>query len=209
MSEERLAIIVPYRNRRMHLRMFGPHMKQRLPKADIFIIEQNGNEPFNRGKLLNVGFLYAKDYDYYCFHDIDMLPIKSDYSYPIGPTLLATQASQFKFKMPFPEYFGGVILFRRHDYIQCNGHSNLFIGWGGEDNELYDHITKRCGMKIYYRQCMYNSLHHTRKVDTEQYQNNLAKWRAGRQEEDGLTHCVYSIVSEYQFKEYKVITVDI
>ena len=43
----------------------------------IFVIEHKIMEkPFNRGWLLNVGFEISKKqgYDYFCFHDVDMLP---------------------------------------------------------------------------------------------------------------------------------------
>ena len=41
----------------------------------IFIINQVGTDPFNRAKLLNVGFVEAlKHYDWECFvfHDVDL-----------------------------------------------------------------------------------------------------------------------------------------
>ena len=41
----------------------------------IFIVNQVGEDPFNRAKLLNVGFMEAlKLYDWQCFvfHDVDL-----------------------------------------------------------------------------------------------------------------------------------------
>ena len=44
-------------------------------------IEQADDKPFNRGKLLNVGYTLACDNgcDYFVFHDVDMLPEDVDY----------------------------------------------------------------------------------------------------------------------------------
>ena len=94
---KRLAIVVPYRNRAEHLKSFVPHMsayfqQDKLDRAipiSIHIIEQNGNAPFNRGKLLNAGFMLARDAaDYFSFHDIDYLPIWADYSWSATPARL-------------------------------------------------------------------------------------------------------------------------
>ena len=41
----------------------------------IFVINQVGNDPFNRAKLLNVGFIEALklyDWDCFVFHDVDL-----------------------------------------------------------------------------------------------------------------------------------------
>ena len=46
----------------------------------IFVINQVGNDPFNRAKLLNVGFIEALklyDWDCFVFHDVDLGKINS------------------------------------------------------------------------------------------------------------------------------------
>lgn len=134
-----MGIIVPYRNREEHLAKFLPHMEKYLKDSDyqIFIIEQSDDKPFNRGKLLNVGFAFAKaSCDYVCFHDVDMLPLKADYSFPEAPTHLATAVEQFNFEMPYPTYFGGVTLFNIQDFELVNGYANEYWGWGAEDDDL-------------------------------------------------------------------------
>ena len=82
----KLGVIVPYRERPNQLKIFLQHIKNYLSNNEItyeiIIVEQTEKNNFNRGKLLNIGFLKAEELgcDYVVFHDIDMLPIDADYS---------------------------------------------------------------------------------------------------------------------------------
>ena len=71
----KLGIIVPYRKRPGHLRKFRESIESYLKDQDyeLIVVEQNDDLPFNRGKLLNIGFQQAirKQCDYVVFHDID------------------------------------------------------------------------------------------------------------------------------------------
>lgn len=203
----RLGFVVPYRDRAAHLREFIPHYQRRFRNAKIFIIEQADNSPFNRAKLINVGFLeFNQEFDYFAIHDVDLLCTKGDYSYCENPTQLATHAEQFRYKMPFKEYFGGVTLFNNNDFVTCNGFSNLFEGYGGEDESMYATVLK-CGLKISYRDCWYHSLHHTRKIDKELHAKNVALLKKGRSKDDGLAHCTYTILSKEELQGYTKLKV--
>lgn len=37
----------------------------------------------------------------------------------------------------YEELIGGVLNVPREDFIRVNGHSNLYWGWGAEDDDLY------------------------------------------------------------------------
>ncbi len=77
--EKVLGIVVPYRDRESHLVRFLPHMQQFLKeiKHKIVIVEQHDDKPFNRAKLMNIGYDHLKnECDYFCFHDVDLLPIE-------------------------------------------------------------------------------------------------------------------------------------
>ena len=58
--DKRLAIIVPYRDRRKQLDIFIPHMDSFLEEKgidyQIIVAEQRDDRPFNRGKLCNIVF---------------------------------------------------------------------------------------------------------------------------------------------------------
>lgn len=140
----KLGVIVPYRNRKSHLSKFKKEISKYLNTNNILfeliIVEQIDDKPFNRGKLLNIGFVEAKKLkcSYVVFHDVDMLPIDVDYSYSDIPIHLATKF--IPNKQIFENYFGGVTIFPIELFEKINGYPNDFWGWGFEDDELF----KRC-----------------------------------------------------------------
>lgn len=141
----KLGIIVPYRNRESHLQKFTKETEKFLKSKnidfEIIIVEQNDDKPFNRGKLLNVGYIKAKSLgcDYIVFHDVDMIPIDVDYTYSEVPLHLATnfELEYEKAKnLQFDDYFGGVTMLSNSVFEKVNGYSNLYWGWGFEDDDL-------------------------------------------------------------------------
>ena len=142
----KLGIVVPYRKRPGHLRKFRDAISTYLKDTqyELIIVEQNDDLPFNRGKLLNIGFQQAtrKLCDYVVFHDIDMLPIDVDYSYSDVPIHLATGFSNSDREI-FDTYFGGVTLFPVDLFKKVNGYSNEYWGWGFEDDDLLMRLTEQ------------------------------------------------------------------
>lgn len=163
----RLAIVVPYRNRLEHLRTFIPHMAlyfagdklDRLIEWTIVVVEQDGDGPFNRGLLKNVGFdLVQGDADYVVFHDVDYLPIWADYGFPDRPARLIWHG--LSYTEDRDRFFGGVVAFSVEDFRAVNGYPNGYWGWGMEDVEL----RARCdlaGLAIDRRDGTYRSLPHS------------------------------------------------
>ena len=142
----KLGIIVPYRKRPGHLRKFRQSIKSYLKDQDyeLIVVEQADDLPFNRGKLLNIGFEYAvrKQCDYVVFHDVDMLPIDVDYSYSDVPIHLANGFTNSDREI-FDTYFGGVTLFPIDLFKKVNGYSNEYWGWGFEDDDLLMRLTEQ------------------------------------------------------------------
>jgi hypothetical protein len=146
MSRKKLGIIVPYRDRPGQVRNFVKEINQYFATIikdfsyQIYIVEQGDKKEFNRGKLLNIGFISAEkdSCDYVIFHDIDMLPYNVDYSYNDFPLQLANkfEASSTFSRTINDDYFGGVTLFPVRDFRKINGYSNRYRGWGFEDNDL-------------------------------------------------------------------------
>jgi predicted glycosyltransferase involved in capsule biosynthesis len=199
-----MAIVVPYRDRKEHLAEFLPHMEKYLHEVphQIYIVEQDPEKPFNRGKLLNIGYALAKQKAaYVCFHDVDMLPLRADYSYPETPTHLAEAAEQFNFEMPYPTYFGGVTLFNINDFTLANGYSNEYWGWGAEDDDLH-HRCLHAGLAIQHRKGVFKSLDHRRPIDNDPFVlanlDRLEEYLYGPDEvpEEGLKTLGYTLLEE-------------
>lgn len=155
---KRLNIVVPYRAREQHLRRFVPAVRAYFArdKVDrdipyrVLVIEQENGLPFNRGALLNIGFLLGRDdSDYTSFHDVDYLPIWADYSYVDTLTPILWFGANVRPIVPGrPEtlylcpdlntFFGGVVLVPNSGFERVNGCANQYWGWGYEDNDLAD-----------------------------------------------------------------------
>jgi N-terminal region of glycosyl transferase group 7 len=80
-AEQRLALIICYRNREQHLKMFldniHPFLKKQFLDYTIFLVNQHGSDQFNRAALFNVGYIEAMKlypFDCFIFHDVDLLP---------------------------------------------------------------------------------------------------------------------------------------
>ena len=213
---EFLSIIVPYRDREEHLRKFTPFMENSdfLSGIDfeILIVEQEEGKPFNRGKLLNVGAIESIKATYYCFHDVDMLPLISDYSSVSDPTHLAAEAEQFGYKLPYQGYFGGVTLFDKHSFIKVNGYSNNYCGWGAEDDDIMFRCVSK-GVRTTRKNGKYRSLSHERQILQDLYRENLRKFfelknggidteaTSKKIQSDGLTTLDYKVLEEKNLSE--------
>ena len=140
-----VAIIVPYRDRSQQLVVFLRHLHPFLRKQElhyrIYIVNQVDKNKFNRAMLFNVGYTEAlKDFPWDCFifHDVDLLPEddRNLYNCPDNPRHMSVAVDKFKYKLPYKQIFGGVAAIRTDQFKKLNGFSNLFWGWGGEDDDM-------------------------------------------------------------------------
>ena len=177
-------------------------MRKHLAGSDfhIYIIEQEQGKPFNRGKLANVGFkLLPIDFTHFCIHDVDMLPIDADYLLTDDINHMATQVEQFNYKMPYPDYFGGVTVFPVDTYAIINGFNNEFWGWGAEDDDLLDRV-KSEGYQVVRYNNQFKSLKHKHALETEDNRKlhrknsqKLIAHRALKRYDDGLQNCEFTV----------------
>uniref|UniRef100_A0A8C8BN84 Beta-1,4-galactosyltransferase n=1 Tax=Otus sunia TaxID=257818 RepID=A0A8C8BN84_9STRI len=143
----KVAILIPFRNRYEHLPVLFRHLipmlqRQRLQFA-FYVVEQAGNQPFNRAMLFNVGFREAmKDLDWDCliFHDVDHIPENDRNYYGCGqmPRHFAAKLDKYMYLLPYNEFFGGVSGLTVQQFQKINGFPNAFWGWGGEDDDLWN-----------------------------------------------------------------------
>jgi hypothetical protein len=147
--KERIAILIPMRNRQENLNNFLIYMHYYLQKQmksyKIFVIEQINDDKilFNKGRLYNMGFKYIIDneleWEFNCFilHDIDLLPLNFNLEYSCAdmPKHMSIYVKRLSDDSLSPHYrflTGGVLALRPSHYQIINGYSNEYFGWGGE-----------------------------------------------------------------------------
>jgi len=202
-------ILVPYRDRAEHLKQFIPAITDVVKDARIFIVEQADKGPFNRGALFNAGFKETESLNgYFILHDIDLIPRKGavDYSYCEYPTHLSAHCSQFNYKLPYENIFGGVVVVNAGHFKAVNGFPNALRGWGGEDDLFYQSFIAR-GIQVKRKNCWFESLPHPRRINREDYQHNLNLFRRGRNFDDGVLSCSYTVLEKEKNNEYEHIKI--
>ncbi|CAH1272364.1 B4GALT1 [Branchiostoma lanceolatum] len=158
-SKERVAILIPYRDREEHLKTFLQHMhpflKRQQVDYSIYVIEQQGEPKFCRGLLFNIGFsevMKTETYDCFIFHDVDLIPEddRIKYSCSSSPRHLSVAVDKFGYRMFSYSHYGhlihvcgGVTAFSTSHFKLVNGFSNLFRGWGGEDDDMFLRLKAR------------------------------------------------------------------
>jgi len=155
-ARQRVAIIVPYRNRPTQLESLLDHLNPILERQQlefqVFIVNQLEDGTFNRAKLMNAGVKYLKEqseieWDCYIFHDVDLL--LEDYGglYRCSndhPRHLSAAINKYRYKTPWKGITGGVMAFTPEQFDKVNGYSNEYWGWGCEDDDMYIRVVSAC-----------------------------------------------------------------
>lgn len=144
----KVAIIIPHRNRLNHLQQFIDHfnkLNSYTNVVDVYVIDQNNADLFNRGLLLNIGFEIAssvKKYNRYIFHDVDSYPeqILYDLYFKHFDKTIHFASPYLDYKYNFYTFFGGIVGMSEEDYKKINGFPNSFFGHAGEDDAMLNRI---------------------------------------------------------------------
>lgn len=143
-QDARLTVVIPYRDREQHLAQLLPELtavlRQQGVRSRIVLVEQEAGQPFNRGRLLNIGMLVTADAsDYYCLHDVDALPIVANYACPSQPLRLVNHivGGDGAAGQRTAHYFSGAVSIRKEQAFAANGFSNDYSGWGKEDDDFF------------------------------------------------------------------------
>ncbi|XP_060910754.1 beta-1,4-galactosyltransferase 4 [Labrus mixtus] len=221
-ARQSVAILIPHRSREKHLLYLLHHLhpflqRQQLHYA-IYVIQQAGDATFNRAKLLNVGYLEAlKDYSWECFifHDVDLVPENDHNLYVCDkqPKHLVVGRNATGYKLRYKGYFGGVTAMTKDQFLQVNGFSNAYWGWGGEDDDLRIRVELQ-KMKIIRPSAdvaRYTMVFHKRDSGNQINKDRMRLlgrtpqvWR-----KDGLNSCSYETLSVERLPLYVNVTVDI
>ncbi|XP_077966945.1 beta-1,4-galactosyltransferase 2-like [Styela clava] len=235
----KLAIIIPLRGRMHQLRVLLAHMhpiwqRQQLDYT-VYIMWQSGEHLFNKAKLLNAGFLEAnkdRKYDCYVFHDVDMLLENDECLYWCpsvdNPRSLSIYVDKFfhRYKTYQPKcipstfprsenvhYFGGVAMVTTSQFMSTNGFSNIYWGWGGEDDDLFIRLWNK-GYRLHNphgKNCSYHMiLHQTEKSNAENKGHfALMAHAISRMKYEGLNTLRYKRVSTKRETIFTNITIDV
>jgi N-terminal region of glycosyl transferase group 7/N-terminal domain of galactosyltransferase len=140
---DRLAILVPYRNRKRYLDIFLREVPRYLERTNdisdyvIYVAEQQSQDPFNLALSRNVAARAALDdgvSGYFVFHDVDVIPLCGvDY----GPR---------SFNVAWFLSAGSCKVIAA-DFVRANGYNPDFVGWGDEDVEFY-HRLEHVGSEV-------------------------------------------------------------
>ncbi|CAC5366930.1 Beta-1,4-N-acetylgalactosaminyltransferase bre-4,Beta-N-acetyl-D-glucosaminide beta-1,4-N-acetylglucosaminyl-transferase,Beta-1,4-galactosyltransferase 5,Beta-1,4-galactosyltransferase 1 [Mytilus coruscus] len=154
---QKVAIIIPYRDREKGLLTLLNNVVPRIHRQNfefgIYVVEQIAGELFNKGVCFNAGFKYAmaKDrYDCVVLHDVDIIAEDDRNFFTCGyyPKHLAVNVEQFNYTMPYADFFGGISNMPPNVFVQVNGFSNQYEGWGLEDDDFYRRLTVVHRLKI-------------------------------------------------------------
>uniref|UniRef100_A0A665UKS3 Beta-1,4-galactosyltransferase n=1 Tax=Echeneis naucrates TaxID=173247 RepID=A0A665UKS3_ECHNA len=219
---QKVAVIIPFRKREEHLKYWlfylHPILQRQQLDYGVYVINQDGDEIFNRAKLLNVGYVEAlKEYDYDCFvfSDVDLIPMDDRNTYRCfsQPRHLSVAMDKFGFRLPYNQYFGGVSSMSKEQYLKINGFPNNYWGWGGEDDDIYNRLTTK-GMSISrpsgeVGKC--RMIRHQRDKQNEpnpQRFNRIAHTRE-TMHKDGFNSLSYKLVRVDKLDLFTMITVDV
>ncbi|KAL3884627.1 hypothetical protein ACJMK2_024754 [Sinanodonta woodiana] len=199
-ARERTAIIIPYRDRKEHLDIIVHHLHTVLQRQQleygIYVVEMALPTQFNRGLLANAGFRTAREissYTCYVINDVDSLMIDDRNLYRCGRQPIHFMTGSTKYKnngIPYSGFHGGVVGFTPQQYLKVNGFSNLFFGWGGEDEDLGIRVqySGMIYMRPYDEFGKYVALPHGRDASNQESPNSgkLVRNVQVRQMEDGV-----------------------
>ena len=120
-------------------------------EKEIIVVQQEDDEPFKRGQLFNIGvsfsngeYIALSDNDMFHLRKVNWIDIYETYKKPIVGFKYITQVDynngnvkQLRTDL-CTAGFGGFNFMKKNDFIEANGFSNLYMGWGAEDAEFFE-----------------------------------------------------------------------
>ncbi|XP_050392289.1 beta-1,4-N-acetylgalactosaminyltransferase bre-4 [Patella vulgata] len=214
-----VAILIPYRDRQSHLKLFlqniHPFLRKQQLDYGIFVIELVSDVKFNRAMLFNIGFVEAlklHNYNCFIFHDVDLIP-ENDlnlYTCAERPRHMSVAIDKMKYRLPYNQLFGGVSAMTKEQFETVNGFSNSYFGWGGEDDDMYNRIAHNKMSIIRYSSevARYKMMSHAKEAPNP-VRGTLLKDGQKRFKIDGLNSLQYEVLQITRRKLFTWILVNI
>lgn len=181
-------------------------------QARFIVVEQNNDEKFNRGLLLNIAFIEAEK----LFPDAKaFLHFNVDYTLNLDrpfPKELHEFTTGFidLHRPPFP-VLGAACVFDGQSYRTIGGFPNDLYGWGGDDWAIYNRIIRK-NIHICTPEGLFNSdfiieFNETFANDISNNDLNMTLAKRDDIESNGLSTCKYSIDGQGEFSDDKTFHV--
>ena len=202
-----VAIVVPYRDRPLHLDGLLTRWNLFLESENvhIFLAEQNDTAEFNRGRMRNIGFVEAANYStqnnitftHVVFEDVDTWPRTAK---GMELLLLPPLTGHIFHLYAHLSSLGGAWTVNINDYQNSNGFPNDFVGWGAEDEVMKERMMSlnitihvHCHMDdLKNKNCQdIEVLNHERNKSS--HKRNLAKRSQWRSNRTGLSDLDYTV----------------
>uniref|UniRef100_A0A669CSK9 Beta-1,4-galactosyltransferase n=1 Tax=Oreochromis niloticus TaxID=8128 RepID=A0A669CSK9_ORENI len=219
---QKVAIIIAFRYREEHLKYWlhylHPILQRQQLDYGVYVIKQDGNDTFNKCRLLNTGYAEAlKEYDYNCFvfNDVDVIPMDDRNTYKCfsQPRHLAVSLDKFNFRLPYVQCFGGATSLSKEQYLKINGFPNNYWGWGGEDDDIYNRVASK-GMSISrptgeIGKCRMIRHNRDKMNDPNPQRFNRIAHTRETMYKDGINSLKYQVLSIQKLDLFTTITVDV
>ncbi|XP_046340970.1 beta-1,4-galactosyltransferase 4-like [Haliotis rufescens] len=207
-AEQKSAIIIPFRNRHHHLPILlnnlVPYLLRQRRDFTFYVVEQGSAGVFNKALMMNAGFMEAMrrgNYDCYIFHDVDLIPEDDRIPYTCRPGQVAHLVAAVRkyYYHAMRRYIGGVLAFTEQQFRGVNGFSNLYMGWGGEDDDMRFRLDLLSNpvYEVSIQIGRYYSFNHsTDEGNPVNHHRKELLWEAGKRAAiDGITSLKYTVDS--------------
>ncbi|XP_064093773.1 beta-1,4-N-acetylgalactosaminyltransferase bre-4-like [Macrobrachium nipponense] len=193
LPRHKVAVVLPYRDRLHHLIILlswlHPILRRQQLEYTIYVAEQAGNATFNKGSIMNSGFMEAWQ-----------------------PRHLSVGVDTLGYKLPYFLLVGGVLSVRGDHFLRLNGYSNMYWGWGGEDDDMGYRI-KQSGLSITRPPNMlarYTMIRHLkRRPLTWKVRGKLVRTSGRRYRLDGLNTLKYSLLALHKHPLFTHLLLDV
>lgn len=194
--------------------------KQRLCFR-IFVVEQRTPKNLNKAMLMNVGFVEATNrFQFRCvvFQDADLAPINDVNPYGCDSLTdgvvvhLGVALDNRQYRLNYDTLVGGALKFSRTNFLQVNGYSNMYYGWGQEDDDMEVRIRKSglSYMHMVSRIARYHAVPHEPRPKNEVPKHrDLLKMAETRIKQDGLSSLSYKLVAVSEKPYYTHLLIDL
>uniref|UniRef100_A0A0B7AIX9 Galactosyltransferase C-terminal domain-containing protein n=1 Tax=Arion vulgaris TaxID=1028688 RepID=A0A0B7AIX9_9EUPU len=130
-----------------------------------------------------------------------------------NPRHYAVAMNKFDFQLLYEDYFGGVVGFSTAQYENVNGCSNIYFGWGGEDDDLLVRVRQKNYTMVRYdvKTARYDMISHHRDKGNEENPLRIALLKDAfrRQDSEGLRTTKYRVSKYRQERIYTWINVSL